>query len=346
MFCPRCGKPVPAGAAFCPACGSPVAPASTRPPAAASPQAARPVPAPSAPRTAVPAGAAPAVGVAADFEAQQRRTRLTMAGVGTLALIAALFGARSLGLLRLGGASPRAGLQVRGEGPESALQLPSSVPPPGLQLPGKAATPSLQEPGTRKVMPADVEAWLKHLEECERIKQSVVNDQASSGMTAQDELEAQKLKQWLDDDPDSDSGKAPNQYAKEHYMDKFSAPWIALKRKFLSVNPPQECVAIASSYNTGLSQMPDVMHDLGEVLAGDLSHPDEAIKAAKQALPLSQVATTNFRQTDDGVAAICSKYEKAKWFGVTGINIDGPGGLGMFGGLGGQSGSGLPGMGQ
>ncbi len=309
-----------AGAAFCPACGSPVTPTVTGAPVATPKAVPRPA------------------GVAADFEAQRRRNRLMVVGAGAAALVAAFFGARAFGLLRLGASSPKPALQVRAEGPGASLQLPARVAPPNLQV-----------GASRKQMPADVEAWLKHLEKCEKEKGEISSNQIAQAMVLTQKMQALGAGiGMLNDsgqlDPGSDDNKEPGAYAKDKVLD-FRPPWDRLVAFFNSVPPPEECKPLASDFNRALGEVPGTMGDLANLFNSASSNPTEALKQANGMKNGSAADIDRyFGSADVKLGAICSKYDAPKWFEIKSDVGGSP--LSMFGNVGGASGSGLPGMGQ
>ena len=305
MPCPRCGKPIPNGAAFCPSCGLAVAAAPVRPLA------------PSVPRATV----------AADFDAQRKRNRWLTAGLGAFALVGAFFGARALGFLKLGASSPKPSLQVRAEGPAPALQMPSRVDPVPLQQGAKRAQ-----------MPADVRAWLEHLEKCEKEKNRISADQMAEAMVLTQKMQGLGAAMgMLNDqgqiDPGSDENKEPGAYAKEKVLN-FRPPWDRLVTFFNAYPPPAECRPLASDFNRALSEVPGVMGDLGSVLSTASTDPTAALKVVNGMKNTSANDIDKYFGTADSkLGEICAKYETPKWFGIK-TDVGGSP-LAAFGSLGG-----------
>ena len=304
MPCPRCGKPIPNGAAFCPSCGL----ATAAPP----------------PRPAVPT--AP-TSVAADFDAQRRRNRWVIAGVSLAAVVAAFFGARAMGFLQLGAASPKPSLQVRAEGPAPALQLPTRVDP----LPVKQGA-------ARVTMPDDVAAWLRHLEACEGEKNRISADQTAQVMVLMQKMQVlgagmAMLNDAGELDPGSDENKEPGAYARDKVLD-FRPPWTRLVEYFNSYPPPPECRPLASDFNRALSEVPGVMGDLGNLLDTAAKDPTAALKAANGMKNTSAGEIDRYFGTADAkLGEICAKYDTQKWFAIK-TDVGGSP-LSMFGNLGG-----------
>ncbi len=287
--------------------------------------------------------------VAADFEAQKRRTRWTAAGIGAAALVAALFGAKALGILRLGGASSDPGIRIAGKGPASALQMPGNVAPPPLQLPGRSDPPPLQQAAVRKQMPADVEAWLKHLEKCEREKVTISGDQMAEALVLMQKMQALGAGMGMMDPYDQSQGgdedKSPGDYAKGKVMD-FRPRWQQLVDFFNSVPPPDECKPLAADFNRALSEVPGMMGDIGDVLNNVSNDPSKALQEANKLKGGSYGDIDRyFARADQKLSDICSKYDHNKWFNIK-ADVSGGSPLSMFGNLGGQGGGGLPSLGQ
>ena len=319
MLCPLCGKPVTPGAAFCPHCGAAQRPAASSEPRPPSPNASRP--------------SAPVSSVAAAFDADRKRKNLAIAVGGLLALIAALFGVR--GLLQKGASTPAPTLQVRRDAPRPNLALPARIDPAPLE---KGAT--------KITMPADIEAWLKHLERCEKIKDGIMEDQSNKLTAMGPEIQAQAIKAFLPNPATGefdDNQPDPGKFAAAKLGD-LRGPWDDLQRTFLSVPAPAECQKIASDYNTGLSQTADAIADLAKILSSLGGEASADISSAKSAgVSANEGAVKGFKSADEGVTAICAKYETRKWFQLTGIGMSGSPlampGLGASGG-----GMGLPGQ--
>ena len=288
-------------------------------------------------------------GVAADFEAQKRKTRLTAAGIGVAALIAAFFGARALGLLKLGASTNPAGLRVASKGAPSALQMPGDVPPPNLQQKGDAAVPNLQEPGrvdppalqqdgTRKQMPADVRDWLNHLQECEKRKVALASDQNAEAMVAATRLQGMGgAANFLNNDGEVDPGSDENKDASQVGRDKilsFRPPWDQLVAFFNSKTPPAECAPLASNYNRALSELGGSMGDIADLLNGASKDPASALKKAYAMQGKSpQQIDKYFNGASQKYGDICQKYDTKPWFEIK-SDVTMGGNLGIFGNLG------------
>ena len=252
-----------------------------------------------------------------------------MGGLGLVALVGAFFGARALGFLKLGASSPRPALQVRAEGPAPALQMPSRVDPVPLQQGAKRAQ-----------MPADVRAWLEHLEKCEKEKARISADQMAEAMVLTQKMQGLGAAMgMLNDqgvlDPGSDENKEPGAYARDKVLN-FRPAWDRLVTFFNSYPPPAECRPIASDFNRALSEIPGVMGDLGNLLNTAAQDPTAALKAANGMKNTSATDIDRYFGTADAkLGEICAKYETPKWFSIK-TDVGGSP-LAAFGSLGGGS---------
>ena len=275
--------------------------------------------------------------MAAGFAAQRQRNRWATAGVAAAALLAAFFGLRAAGLLRLGAGAPKPGLQVRADGPRPALQLPAQSAPAPLAVGAE-----------RKQMPADVEEWLKHLQRCEEEKVTISGDQMAEAMVLAQKMQALGAGMGMMDPYEQSQGgdedKDPGTYAKGKVMD-FRPRWDALLTFFNSKRPPDECKPLAADFNQALSEVPGMMGDIGDILNAASSDPSAALQGIQKFKGGSYGEIDRyFARADQKLGAICSKYEKAKWFNIK-ADVQGGSPLGMFGNMGGASGM-TPGIGQ
>lgn len=285
-------------------------------------------------------------GVAADFEAQKKKTRIAAAGIAIAVLLAGLFGAKAF--LRLGGSAPSSGLQAKGSGPSAPLQMPGRVDAPALQLPGKVDPPPLAQTATRKQMPADVEEWLKHLERCEKQKVEISGDQMAEALVLMQKMQAlgagMGLMDPYDQSKDGSGDQSPGDYAKGKVMD-FRPRWQQLVDFFNSVPPPEECKPLAADFNRALSEVPGMMGDIGDVLNEISNDPSRALQDANKMKGGSYGDIDRyFARADQKLSDICAKYDHNKWFNIK-ADVAGGSPLSMFGNLGGQGGGGLPNLG-
>ncbi len=263
--------------------------------------------------------------------AQRAKNRWTTAGIAVAALIAAVFGLKAAGLLRLGAAAPVANVQVKAETPSPALQLPAQTTPAPLQVVAE-----------RKQMPADVEEWLKHLEKCEREKVTISGDQMAEAMVLMTKMQALGAGMGLMDPYDQSQGgdgdKDPQTYAKGKVMD-FRPRWEQLITFFNSKVPPEECKPLAADFNRALGEIPGMMGDVGDILNTVSSDPNAALQQAQKLKGGSYGDIDRyFGRADVKLTEICKKYEHNKWFNIK-TDVQGGSPIGMFGNLGGAAGT-------
>lgn len=258
------------------------------------------------------------------------------AGIGALAagLLAAILALS--GVLGLGAGRPEPVLVARG----------SNETPPLLEKHGEAPPSLLADDTERIEMPADVRAWLEHLERIEKEKVVIHEDQAIEMMGMMGSIQQQVLGKIGDlADPDSDA--VPAAKADEILpIEDLKKPWIELRRKFNDGPPvPEECRALRDRYDDALMQVPGAMADIVDI-AGNLFDPEKGPRI-RELRDLQrkhkQYIDEPMRQADREVGAICSKYRTRKWFSIS-PDVSLGGALGGFGGGGLGPGLGLGGF--
>lgn len=305
MNCPRCGKPLGAGATFCMHCGQMLAAA----------------PSPNAPMTPViPAAALPG-------QPSRARTMLAGAALTVLVLAAVAWGLNSAGVLRLGGGgSPGDSLRQAGEGQGgNSLMAPgdggsgSMLEAQGNSDPG-AMLPSQAE---RARMPQDVYDWLEHLRRCcekyEEINASQldafrplasildVKRRDPSSLLREDESGSESPEARLDVEPLIELAK---------HFDSATPKWRGLVNRFNERKPPAECQAIAIDFDQALTNIYAEVSDLAESLREPGGY-ETKLPAFMALLGKSTSSIDDaFDRADEGVSAICEKYEVRKWFKV------------------------------
>jgi hypothetical protein len=247
MKCPRCGNPVNPSAAQCPNCAQPLRPT-----------------APQATTTATATLATTSMQQA--FEAQRKRNTTIGIIVGVIALLAAIgFGIQS-GALGAFGNNPN----------KKLLSAPASS---GGNVLAKNAA---QDPNA--TMPADVLAWLKHLEKCEAKKVEISGNQAAEvtvWMQKNSALGAGMGMMNPYDQSGDGEDKAPGSYTKGKVLD-LRKDWQELIDFFHSVQPPDECQPIAMDFDRSLNQIPAEMGDIGDILNSADADPSGAMKGIKK----------------------------------------------------------------
>lgn len=317
MRCPHCQNDAPDAAAFCMKCGAALPRIQRMAPGAAAPQA------PQAPQVSGPTGIA--------IPRSQGKPWLWVASVVALLVI---------GVIALGASGV---LFARGQKPEpGVLRTQKDPEPPGIlqARPAPSAGVTAQQPPPPEAqvnMPADVRAWLEHLERTERERSRLANQHIGEFTVALTQLQMAGVQDLLNDimaDPTSeDTLKSP---AKEQVQDfdKARAEWRALTDGFLNVVPPAECVPIRNRYEIALRETSAAIYDLIEILEMS-QQPDADPKQLVGKLQGMRGASGHIdaagKETDALVQDICDKYKTRKWFSIAG-DIGSGGLLGKFGG--------------
>lgn len=272
--------------------------------------------APTAPPTTAVATGVGSNSLQSSFDAQRRRNKVIFAVVGLAAAAAAvLIGLRAAGLL---GATDSQGrgdvLTAKGTMPGAVLQAKGTRPDPVLQR-GEVA------------MPADVEAWLKHLEETERRKVLLTRRQTTefSAMLQMMNVGA-FTRQDVEDltDPDKFMDKTPGQEKVRDIVNGAKDDWLRLDEYFNSRRPPEECRTIAVNYSTGLKELAGNMEDIAAVvdslnpMSPDLNHDVQAGKEDVYEVGQRHRASVDesFKKALFGVDEVCRKYKKRRWFDI------------------------------
>jgi hypothetical protein len=203
----------------------------------------------------------------------------------------------------------------------------------------------LPAPAT-KGMPDDVKQWLDHLQETEKRKVALTNQQLSEFTAMATEMQtgvgsAAQVQQL--EDPDAPSKTTtPQNDSFQDLVSNAKPAWYHLNDFFLSVPAPPECQAIQQSYSRGLSQMGDQMGDLAGIVNGvnpmSTSVRDDAAKSEDEAKEIGtdhpKSIDDSFQSALDGVDKECGKYGVKRWFDID-VHGGSSGMLGSFSGFGG-----------
>ncbi|MGE0001878.1 MAG: hypothetical protein AB7F50_04005 [Fimbriimonadaceae bacterium] len=202
--------------------------------------------------------------------------------------------------------------------PGDALRSGAEVPPPVLRTEG---SPGIALEDRQKTMPADVRAWLEHLERAERRRVSLATDQLSAAMVSLATLQglggAEKMLQdLLTDDPTGPDPEPPTTGVVEDAASGES-DWRALRKEFDQLPPPAECVPIRNAYVRALAETAAMIAEIRGAIASASSDPQAAIAALNKLKGTSSgridVAAG---EADRGVGEVCSRYSTPKWFSV------------------------------
>jgi len=237
-------------------------------------------------------------------EQRKKQVRAAIIGGVLTVIAAAVIGFAASGALQFGQTAPVVeNLKAKGTVPDTtALQKTSTAP----EAPAE--------------MPADVYAWLKHLEECERIKVEISGDQSAEVMVYIQKNSALGAGMGLMNPYDQTEGDAqdqdPAQYTKGKILD-LRPRWAELVQFYYSVPPPAECMPLAEDFGRGVNEIPGMMGDLGAILNDLSSNPEEALKAL-QKMQNSSYGNVDryFARADQKLGQICQKYNRQKWFNI------------------------------
>lgn len=274
------------------------------------------------------------------FDAQRKKTAVIAAVVAAIVLLGgAVFGMKTFASLRAGSQTdPNPLLTRKSDGGPNVLQSNGNQPPPVLSRGNEIPPP--------KKMPADVLAWLKHLERCEAQKVIISGDQAAEVSVLMSKMSVlgagMGMMNPYDQSTDEEGDSEPSGYAKGKILD-LRPRWEELITYFNSVPPPDECKPLADDFNRAIGEIPGMMGDLGDLLNGASSDPEAALKLVKKMQNSSYGDVDRyFERCDQKLSAICDKYVTHKWFNVKGDVMAGGmmgkfsniGGAGAIGGLG------------
>lgn len=258
----------------------------------------------------------------ADPYAANGRKNLAWLAAGALGLLLAVWlGAGAAGVLGVG-RSAAPGLEGRPRDPGPATEARGQEPAPSLDQTGP--TP----------MPADVRAWLEHLEAIEARRKRLAEDQVAGLMVTMAQLQglggAEKMLGDLlgESDGESQPETTPAQDVAVATEAK-RADWDELKADFEAVPPPQECLALRGSYAQALGETGKMILDVFEAMDGAASDPQQAIAALNRLRGTSaDRIDAAAGEADRRLGEICDKYETRKWFSVSKDFGGGAGGLG------------------
>jgi hypothetical protein len=259
-------------------------------------------------------------------------TKRWIVGAACLALLAALFMFGRGGAFRLFGGPPGPAVKAEQPVPGAALRDDSQAPPPALRSESK---PGVVLEDRQRTMPAEVRAWLEHLERCERQRFETANAQIASSLVSLSGLKslggaAEILRGLFGDD--SDAEPAPPTQGVLDDSARFESEWAALKQEFASLEPPAECVPIRNAYARTLAETGGMIAEIAGIVSSASADPQAAVAALSklQGTSSSRIDVAAV-ETDRGVADVCRRYDTAKWFSIR-ADVGG-GALSKLGGL-------------
>ena len=230
---------------------------------------------------------------------------------------------------------------AKGRAP-AAQRLGNGYQPPRLQSGFDPNPPATQQFDR---MPADVRAWLEHLERTEDERVRLSKKQLGKMMGQMMSMGAADINDLVAEAFGEESKGAGQNYDPSQRSQVGSdtqglrQSWRELNTFFNSAQPPRECVPIKNAYEQCLGETSAMMLDVLGALEESRDDPNGAISRLMQMMGTSEgKIDVAAKQSDRLVRDICREYETFKWFKISG---DVGGGLGVFGGLG----SGLGGLG-
>ncbi|MBC8066169.1 MAG: zinc ribbon domain-containing protein, partial [Chlorobia bacterium] len=261
MFCPKCGKGIPADAAFCMHCGQKI---QIPQPVAAQPMLQ------SAPAFPNPTAANP------------KKTTWIAIGTALAMLLAIFFGLKASGFLQFGAKNPKLeSLKAKGNVPnQDLLKAEGSANGPDLlKAEGSQPPPILNRTAERIEMPDDIRRWLEHLEKIERRKNDLSLKQLSQMAILMQQMKVLGGGMGLLNGEDEGGDTGPSQTAKVSF-DAMRPEWNQLIADFRNYPPPAECRPIADDYYRAVSEIPGMNSDLAAILEGAMNDPAVALEKA------------------------------------------------------------------
>lgn len=92
--------------------------------------------------------------------------------------------------------------------------------------------------------------------------------------------------------------------------------WADLRKDFDSFPPPQDCKSIAEPYAHALDETRAMMTDVMDAIVVSKEDPQKALQSLYGMQNKSKSIDEYGNTADERVQALCSKYNKRKWFSV------------------------------
>ena len=302
--CPKCRTSLTQAAIFCPNCGARFEPS--------------PPDAPGSPGGEL-------------VLARTRGVGWRVAGAAILAALLGLWAAQVAGVWKVPGKG----------GPNGALQALGLAPGPSVLPVGREPTPPAVQAGIRpgKTMPADIRAWLEHLEKVERHRVEVARKQLTQIVVTGTLAKLGGADEYLRslaglDDPGVQEPQQPHESLKGQ-VEAMRGAWAELVAELKTVPPPQRCTTLALDYERMLRETKGMIFDVIQVLSdpiGDQAQQADLIARLTQLKGKSKSRIDDVgRRCDRELGAICDEFETRKWFSIA-EDIGGDSGiLGAFG---------------
>ncbi|MBS1705348.1 MAG: zinc ribbon domain-containing protein [Armatimonadetes bacterium] len=189
------------------------------------------------------------------------------------------------------------------------------------------------EPSMSVVMPENIRAYLKHVEETEKLRRSVAMKQLGVAKTLLAQLSAGATTEMLKNlmDPDADSSATPAKKVQTN-MDDMRSDWRQVRDYFRSVQPPAECSTLYSKYDNAITETGAQIVDLIQIVDEAQSDPSAAVAKLEGLKGSSKGIDEAGKGSNDEVIKICNHYETKPWFEIS-SDFGGSGGmLQAFGG--------------
>ena len=305
MNCPRCRGVAPAGVSFCPHCGNDLRLFQQAPTQAAQ------VPVKEQLRKAAagPAGYfQPQGGGAAAIPLPSKKSKLPWI-IGT-ALLLLLIGSGFIVLNML---------KKTGQDPTKMLQKNGNLPGPMLKKTGDEK-PMLAKTGENPLPPPEPDLrWLYHLEKIEKRRGDLAKKGISNFMVMSQSAQfgagnVQDLTNFAANSEADFPSSATDQISSDSKEAK--AEWAKLRADFDSFPPPPDCVKIAEPYGHAMDETGAMMTDVMDAIALSKEDPQKALQSLYGMQNKSKSIDEFGNLADERVQALCSKYNKRKWFSV------------------------------
>lgn len=211
--------------------------------------------------------------------------------------------------------------------------------------PATAVLPKVNEPNSTLAqtapvdtpMPADIRAWLEHLQRIEARRVDITADQIGDMLVFMTGLQSSKITDAISGILGEDDIIPTGPTASDRLTNKAEdtrAAWRLLVDEFRSMPPPPECVPIAASYDQTLGETSAMMVEIIAAVESAGDNPQAAIAALTRMQGTSSNRIDSLaRDADRQVAEVCDRYRTRKWFSIA--SDVGGGAMGKIGGIGG-----------
>ena len=215
-------------------------------------------------------------------------------------------------------ADPQSSIQKTEQVPQS-LELSKTdqqVPAPYVEVQAEApkSTPVTKEAQADAGMPPMVSAYLVHLNRIEQMRQDMGRKEASqlnnlmSIMQGGNQADAS--------DPNSTSNGSEKTRMATDATGQVESAWNQLLSQFKSVNPPQECSALAMSYGTLLTETINMMTQIQNTVNSASGDPQGALSQLQAMQGTSTKLDMLARTSENSLASIYAQYNQPQAFHI------------------------------